>query len=262
MEPEKTGNQLTPPATAPQTPPSDPTSVTPPADPTPTTPPSDPTSAPTTTAPTPPVEESKPSLSEEQVASMRKDITEEVSGDVSKSVIQKIGDALGLTRKEEEKLPTDAESLKKLIDAEVGKQFSRVSKDAEKQDREDADTRQTRIDSTIKGWHFQYNELARIGKIPVIKDAVDTNDEGIVARRKLILAIGKIIDEIRQADPNSDYIPSVSEALVRFPNILKGPPGGDLPISGNTAVRESTDSFSYEKDVAGKSFEQIVNEGS
>ena len=127
-------------------------------------------------------------------------------------------------------------------------------------DEEEKQGQQERIDNTIKGWHSQYNQLASLGKVPAIKNASDTADEGVVARRKLILGIGKIIEEIRKTDPTSEYVPSVSEVLVRFPDILKAPPGADLPISGNTAVRENETSFSYDKDVKGKTFEQIVAE--
>jgi hypothetical protein len=251
---------VTTPTEPPATPPAEPP-VTPSE---PTTPPTPPVTPPT--PPTPPAEPLKPSLSEEQVASMKADIAKDVSGEVtkevSKGVIQKIGEALGLTKKEEEKLPTDAVELKKLVGEEVTKRFDRVSEDADKEEKDDASERQTRIDNTIKGWHFQYNQLASLGKVPVIKNNTDANDEGVEARRKLIMAVGNIIDEIRKLDPTSEHIPSISEVLVRFPNVLTGPPGADLPISGNTAVRENEDSFSYEKDIAGKSFEQIVEQAS
>ena len=94
----------------------------------------------------------------------------------------------------------------------------------------------------------------------MIKNPSDPSDEGVAARRKLITAIGGIIDEVRKINPNSDYTPSISEAMVRYPTVLSAPPGADLPISGNTAVRESEDSFAYDKDVAGKSFQEIIDE--
>ena len=254
-----------------------PTPSTPPVDeptPTPATPPVT-TPAPSETPPvappppTPPVAPVTPtlapSMSEEQITTLKGDITKDVSTtvgeEVSKSVIQKIGDALGLTKKEEAALPTDASSLKKLVDNEVTKRFDKESQDAEKEEKQEVGDRQVRISSTIKGWHFQYNELSRLGKVPLIKNATDENDEGVVARRKLIVGIGRIIEYIQKTDPNSNYIPSVSEVLVREPSVLKEVPGADLPISGNTAVREGQDSFAYEKDIKGKTFQDIVDQG-
>jgi hypothetical protein len=229
----------------------------------PTTPPATPPETPPTTPVQPEPVQMKPDkpMSDEQLASITESVTKDVSGKVSKSVIQKIGDALGLTKKEEEELPTDPIALKKLVDQEVTKRFDKVSEDSERQQKEDETARQGRVDGIVTGWNFQYNELSKIGKVPAIKNVNDTNDEGVKARRKLITAIGNIIDEIRKVNPNSDYVPSISEALVRYPQVLQAPPGANLPISGNTAVRETEDSFSYEKDIAGKSFQQIIDEG-
>ena len=249
--PENTGDQPTP-APVQDTPPTSPDPVQ--------DAPAIPTPPPAQVVPTTPTSKTEEPLSEEQVASMQEKITKDVSGEVSKSVIQKIGDALGLTKKEEEALPTDPATLKKLVDEAVTKRFERVSTDAEKQEQEDVTARQGRIDNIVKGWHFQYNDLSRIGRVPAIKNLNDTTDEGVVARRKLIMAIGRIIDEVRKTDPNSDHVPSISEAMVRYPGVLSAPPGADLPISGDTAVREGEATISYEKDVAGKSFEQIVDQ--
>lgn len=250
---------VTPPVTpvdpvVPVTPP-----VTPPADTPPVTPPADPVTPPVTPPATPPV--TPPKLSEEDVTKMRETIKTEVSETVSKSILQKIGDALGFTKKETEELPTDKPSLQKLIDSSVADKFKSQTQTVEKQDEQDATDRQTRIDSTVKGWHFQFSELSRLGKVPVIKDATDPTDEGVVARRKLIMSIGTIIDETRKTNPTSDHVPSISEVLVRFPDVLKGPPGANLPISGDTAVRAPAVALDYEKDVAGKSFQQIVDSG-
>ena len=120
MKPEDTGNGSTVPVTPP-TPPADP--VVPSTPEVPATPPVTPPESPT--VPTPPVTPEAPGMSEEQVASIRKDITESVSGEVSKSVIQKIGDALGLSKKEEEELPKSVAEIKKLVDTEVADRFDK-----------------------------------------------------------------------------------------------------------------------------------------
>ena len=198
-------------------------------------------------------------LSEEKVASLKESITKDVSSTVSdkvsKSVIEKIGDALGLSKKEEEALPESPEELKKVIQknvkSEMDKLSTRMDEDRSKSEKE----RQTKIDGIITGWHAQYNQLASLGKVPVVKDAKSQTDEGVVARKKIILAIGKMIEK-NKAD-GSDYTPSVSDVLVTSPNVLSEVPGADLPISGNTSVVEDSANFSN-KEISGKSFAEIA----
>ena len=78
-----------------------------------------------TTPPQPqaPIAPQTPSSAPVDSAKLKEEITRDVSGkvseEVSKSVIQRIGEALGLTKKEEAKLPTDPESLKKIVDENV-----------------------------------------------------------------------------------------------------------------------------------------------
>lgn len=214
---------------------------------------------------TPETPPSTPSLSDEQISSIKADVSKDVAGkvsqEVSKSVIEKIGEALGLTKKEEDALPTNAQELQKAIDSAVEKKVSELSKSAEEQDQQEQEDYNKAVENTVNGWHLQYNQLAAAGKVPAIKDANNLQDEGMVARRKLIMAIGKIIEEVRKTDPNSNYIPSISEALIRFPDVLKAPPGADLPISGNTASREGGEAINYHEDVHGKSVQEIIDQG-
>ena len=210
--------------------------------------------------PTPSVTpEVKPSMSDEQVASLKDSITKDVSGqvsqEVSKSVIQKIGEALGLTKREEDKLPTDAEALQKLVDQKLEERFSKLSEEAENEEKEEKTARQERINGIVNGWYTQYNILARQGKVPPVKNAGDENDPGLQARKKIILAIGKMIEQNKAQ--GIDYTPTISDVLVTYPQVLQGPPGADLPISGNTAVRENEDSFKYEN-IHKKTFEEIA----
>ena len=203
---------------------------------------------------------SQPSgLSDDQVTSIKdsisKDVTGKVSQEVSKSVIEKIGEALGLTKKQEDKLPTDAAELQKLVDQKLDEKFNQYKEQADKEDKEVETQRQTRINSTVQSWFTQYNQLAKLGKVPAMKEAKE-GDAGYDARKKLILAIGKMIEQNKSQ--GVDYTPSISDVLVAFPDVLKGPPGADLPISGNTAVRENEAILDY-KDLHGKSFEEIVN---
>lgn len=198
-------------------------------------------------------------LSDDQVSSLKESITKDLSGQVSQqvseSVIQKIGKALGLTEEEKEELPKDAESLQKLIDNKVDAKLQEVQSQYQQQETQTAEQREEKIKSIVSNWNQQYKLLADTGKVPPIKDPTDQKDPGVQARRQIILHIGKMIDNLKQQGTN--YTPSISDALIAEPDLLKDVPGADLPISGNTSSRENADSFLYDE-IAGKSFEQIA----
>ena len=211
------------------------TSATPPADPPAT--------------PTPPA--TPPAFSEEESTKLK----EEISKGVSESVIQKIGKALGLTKEEEEGLPKSKEALTKLVSEGVQAEFKRRDAEVDKEDKETDKQRQDRVDGIVRGWHSQYEAVGRAGKVPKVENAQDPNDKGVVARRKIILGIGKIREENKKQ--GIDHIPTISEVLLTYPNILSGPPGADLPISGNTRVKEEGDSFTY-PELHEPTFEEIA----
>lgn len=217
----------------------------------------------TPVAPVTPSTPVAPTLSEEQATTLKesisKDLTEKVSGEVSKSVIQKIGEALGLTKKQEAALPTDADQLQKIIDKKVEERFQKLSEDAKSEETATQTQREERIKTIVTGWHGQYNQMARMGKVPEIVKADDENDKGVVARKKIILKIGQMIEENKK-NGNGDYVPTIADVLVSYPNVLRGVPGDDLPISGNTQTRQNENSFSN-KEIKSKSFEQIAQEG-
>ena len=238
----------TTPPTTPETPPTE----TKPEETTPTTPPATPPA-------TPPVTDTKPELSEDQVTTLKDSITKDVSGkvsaDVSKSVIQKIGEALGLSKKEEEELPKDAEGLNKLIGKRVKEELSKAGEKTEEDQKVSAKERQGEIDTIIKGWHAQYAQLSKTGKVPAIANPNDINDPGVIARRKVILAIGKMIEKNKAEGVT--LTPSVSDVLLASPNVLTAPPGANLPISGDTQSTENTTQFSN-KEITKKSFAEIA----
>ncbi|MBU1067097.1 hypothetical protein KKE60_04890 [Patescibacteria group bacterium] len=216
---------------------------------------------PSTEPPVAPTPSSTP-LSEDAAAKLKedisKDVSEKITKTVSEGVIQKIGKAFGLTKKEEEDLPKDPDALKKMVGAMIQEGFAAREEDQFRTSEETDKQRQGRIDDIVRGWHSQYESLARSGKLPPIENAQDPNDKGVVARRKIILAIGKINESNRSAGLPR-YTPTVAEVLVNNPDVLSGPPGADLPISGNTQVREEPDSFTY-GDTHDKSFEEIAEE--
>jgi len=190
-----------------------------------------------------------PSISDDQLSS--------VSDTVSKSVIQRLSESLGLNKKEAEELPTDPESLQKIVDERVQSQLQ--DRDAKNEEiRKLEETQQSNnINSIIKGWDSQYTQLAQSGKVPAIKKLSDPNDPGVVAKRKMIMAIGKVIEQNKAK--GIEYTPTVAEILVNYPTVLDGPPGADLPISGSTAGVSNSPQVNYQKDIAGKSFQQIID---
>lgn len=205
--------------------------------------------------------QSQPSISDDQVSSLKTSIAKDVEGSladkVSKSVTEKIATALGLTKDEEEQLPKDAESLKRIVDEQVSQRLEEQNQQLEQEEQKTQQQRQQEINSIVTNWNQQYSRLAQQNPdIPKIEKAGDKSDAGEQAKRKIILHIGKMINDLRARGDNS--IPSVHEALIDNPKLLEGVEGADLPISGNTASRENEESFKYQEDIAGKSFEQIV----
>ena len=219
-----------------------------------------------TTPPQPqaPVAPQTPSPAPVDSAKLKEEITRDVSGkvseEVSKSVIQRIGEALGLTKKEEAKLPTDPESLKKIVDEAVSTRLDEFTRQqAEATETSEEEYRQ-KVDETIKNWYAQYNQLARIGKVPPVTNEGDRSDKGVNARKKIILAIGQMIEENKKA--GVDYVPSIADAMLARPNVLTAaPPGADLPISGNTSATESGGGLPY-KSISKMSFKDIATKGS
>jgi len=194
-------------------------------------------------------------LSDEQVASLKDSITKDVSGKVSTSVIQRIGEALGLTKKQEEALPTDAAQLQKIVDQKLEERFTKLQQQADQEEKQTETQRQERINGIVQGWYSQYDQMARLGKVPQMKQAVE-GDPGYDARKKIILAIGEMINENKQK--GVDYTPSISDVLIANPQVLEGVPGANLPISGNTQVRESAADFKH-SDITSKSWEEIAS---
>jgi len=211
---------------------------------------------------TPPAEPKTPSFDQTTAdklkADISKDVTESVSTSVSQSIIERIGKALGLSKEEaKEELPKDPQELQKFINAQVQAQLKSEKEKQQSEIEETENQRQERIDSIITGWHSQYESLARMGKVPKVANANDTNDKGLQIRKNLIQQIGKMIDENKQN--GIDYTPTIQDALLSNPSIIDGVPGADLPISGNTSSRQNSSAFSN-KEIRGKSFLQIAAE--
>ena len=204
--------------------------------------------------------EVKETKSDFDVNSLKEEISKDLSGKVSetvsKSVIEKIGEALGLTKKEEEKLPTNPEDLKAIVDAKVNEALSQRDKQSKEAEQQSEKERETKVNDIIKSWHSEYNSLVAAGKAPKITNPNDPNDKGVQARRKLILGVDKILKS-EKASGGGGRTPSLSEVMLANPRVLEMPPGADLPISGNTGVMESEDAFTN-KEIRGQSFEELL----
>jgi len=189
-------------------------------------------------------------------ADISKDVTESVSNTVSQSIVERIGKALGLSKEEaKDELPKDPKELESFINEKVQNQLKAERENVEYASAENEKQRQERIDSIITDWHSQYESLSRMGKVPKVEDAKNTDDKGLQARKKLIQQIGKMIDENKKN--GIQYTPTVQDALLANPSIMDGVPGADLPISGNTSSRENGAAFSN-KEIRGKSFLEIA----
>ena len=205
----------TPPATPPVAPATPPT--TPPA---PVTPPVAPT--------TPPAAPPAPAPAPVDVAAMKEE--------VSKGILSKLGEALGFTKKQSDKLPTDPAELKAYIDKSGTDAAKAILKE-----REDADAKAQKAynESITQGgkeyqelWTRDFSELVKLGHAPAIVNPADANDPGIIARTKIMVKIKEIMDQNKAA--GLDIVPTMWEIMSRFPNVLtlETTTGANVPISG------------------------------
>ena len=155
---------------------------------------------------------------------------------VTKGVLAKIGEALGITKKESDKLPTDPAELKAYIDksgTEAAKAILKEKEDAEVKAEETYDKSITQGAKEYQElWTRDYNELAKIGRAPAIVNAADANDPGIIARSKIMLKVKEVMDQNRAA--GLDVVPTMWEIMSRFPDVLtlETITGANVPISG------------------------------
>jgi len=161
-----------------------------------------------------------------------KDIEEKVS----KSVLTKIAEALGLNKKEEAKLPTDPNELAKFIQENARKGTEEVltqREQAEQKARQDQEAQTTEGATRFQNlWKTQFEQLAEAGKVPKIVNAEDKNDQGNIAKVRLLTQLKKMIDE--NAAKGIDYVPTLKEVFYEHPEVLTTATtiGTTAPISG------------------------------
>jgi len=240
---------IKPPDAPPVTPP---VQTTPPATPvvTPPTTPTVPPVAPVTTPPaTPPVEPpaTPPTEQKVDIIKITEDIKKEVTGEVSKNILQKLGKALGLTKEEEQELPKDPAGLLKLIRKESAKTTEDALKSREKEQtktqQEETERQKQVSDSFVKLWTNQFNQLAESNRVPKIVNANDANDPGRVAKNKILLKLHQIIKD--NEAKGIDYVPTLKEVFYENPDILKEVAGANTPVSGGGRTTTATQGMGY-----------------
>lgn len=244
MDPEN--QNPTPPVTTPA--PTDNQPPTPPATPpvgseTPPTPPTE-TSTPPAPA-TPPID----------VEAIKKELTENITGTVQKEVAEKIAKALGLTKEQEEQLPTDPKALLELVKSEATKATQAILDEQHTTDAKVAADRAKNIEagaaSFVKLWDGQYDQLAESGKVPKIAlpatDPNYMNDPGYLAKQRIL---GKLKEIVLQNEMDGvDYVPTLKEVFYENPNIIniETKTGANVPVSGGGRVTTPNQGLSYEQ---------------
>ena len=215
-----------PPATTPDTPP---VTTTPPAV-TPVTPPATPPTPPATPAPID---------------------TTKIEEKVSKGLLAKIADAWNLTKKEEEAIPTDPEGLKKYIDDITDKKLKAVADEREKKATQSQADQEKQLAAGAKNfqnmWVRDYNEMAKLNRVPAIVNATDKNDPGNIAKTKILFKLSEVLKENEAA--GIDYVPSMWEIIARFPNVLRTETtaGATAPVSGGGSNPSANANQDYQR---------------
>lgn len=250
----------TPPVTPPATPPASPTTpptTTPTQPATPVTPPVTPTPPNTIPAsvppPTTPMPQTTPQtaapLSQEKLDEIKADVEKTTTEKVSKSVIARIGEALGLTKKEEEEeVPTDPKKLGEYIDRRVEDKTKEVLKSRDAETEETTKEQEEKLQEGAKNfqetWAYQYTEMATLGNVPKIEKPQDPQDPGNVAKSRLLLKLKEVLDENEKN--GVDYVPSLWEIMSKYPNVLKTA-GANVPVSGRGRTTADAPRMPYDK---------------
>jgi hypothetical protein len=173
----------------------------------------------------------------------------------SKSVIEKIGEALGLTKKQEEQIPSEPKELAKYLEerseakmndilAKREAEQMKALKEAQRVQNESAQT-------FTQLWGRQYKELAESGKVPKIEKETDPNDPGRIARLKVLTKMYEIV-QANQAQ-GIDYVPTLKEVFYEHPDLFKAVEGADAPISGGGRTEQKSQVPGYKR-----SWEEIL----
>ena len=240
VTPPATPAVSTPPVTPPVTPSVE---TTPPVTPTTkTTTSTTPATTSTTTPTTPPV---TPSVDTTKLEGSM------IEAKVSRSVLQKIAEGLGITKKDEEKLPTDPIELKKYIDSAGKKQAEAILTAKDKEDTQVKADQAKKLEEGSKTfqsmWTHDYSEMIKVGMVPPITNAEDTNDLGNVAKTKILVKLSEVLKQ-NETD-GVDYVPTMWEIMSRHPNLLRTETtaGVNSPVSGGGRIAGGAVDHSYQR---------------
>src|SRR3990167_6862407 len=188
---------------------------------------------------------------EPDLTAMQKKIEGSVTDKVSKTLLEKIGGALGLTKDEEEKLPTDPKELQKFVQDNAKRIVQETLTEREVQEQMQSEERQKQVTEGAQRfqslWKSQYEELATQGRVPKIQNPNDANDPGNVAKVRLLTKIKEIIDENQKK--GVDYVPTLKEVYYENPDVLRSETtaGAHTPISGGGRSTTPNNGLTYEQ---------------
>lgn len=196
------------------------------------------------------------------VEGITKSIRETVTGEVSKSILEKISGALGLNKEEKKSLPTDPEELAKFVREEAAKGTRDVLTSQQQAEQEAERAREEQVNQGAQRfqtlWKDQYSQLAESGKVPKIVNENDPNDPGNQAKVKILAKLKTILDE-NQAK-GIDYVPTLKEVFYENPNVLstETQEGLDVPVSGGGRTIATTGTGMSHDQLSKTSIEDLV----
>lgn len=169
---------------------------------------------------------------------------------VSKTLLEKIGSALGLTREEKKQLPTDPDDLAKFVEENARKGTEAVLSEREKAEQTATETREKQITEGAQRfqtlWKNQYAELAEMGRVPKIVTPEDKNDPGNVAKVKILTKLSQMIKD--NEAKGIDYVPTLKEVFYENPDLLRTDTvaGATVPVSGGGRTIAATGALKYD----------------
>ena len=200
--------------------------------------PTEPTVPSTSSEPTTPEAPTAPPVAAQpDMEAVKKDLESSITEKVSKGVVEKIAEALGITKKEEvEKIPQTKEELMQFVKDNARQTYDETQTEQQKQEQETQRQQDQQLQEGAKRfqtlWAGQYNELAERNLVPKITKAEDKNDPGNVAKVKILTKLKQMIDENQKK--GVDYVPTLKEVFYENPNVLRTETttGANAPISG------------------------------
>lgn len=175
-----------------------------------------------------------------------------VTEKVTRSVIERIAEGFGITKKEEvAKIPDNPEELAKFVQDNAKKATEQLLTEREQREKEVQEAQQKQITEGAQRfqslWKSQYEELAATGRVPKITNPADKNDPGNLAKVKILT---KLSEKLRENQANGvDYVPTLKEIFYEHPDVLSTATttGADAPISGGGRAMATGGGLPYDQ---------------